>query len=64
MTDDQLKVLRKLGFVAVCIVAKNVSVALPGSVTGAFKYRKDADRFASKLNLMYGNGAYEGRSIL
>lgn len=57
------RVMRKYDFNAVVFINRPVSVRSVGSVEAWFRSVKDAKRFATTLNRLYGNDAYKGVSI-
>lgn len=63
MTSDQVKALKKMGFSYAVIVARDVSVRVPGSVEAVFRNRDDASRFKTGLCKMYGQYTYEVVSL-
>lgn len=63
MNADARKMLNKLGFSYAVIVARDVSVRLPGSVEAVFRNRNDASRFKTGLCKMYGQYTYEVVSL-
>lgn len=63
MTPDQIKALNKMGFSYAVIVARDVSVRLPGSVEALFRSRNDASRFKTGMCRMYGQYTYEVVSL-
>lgn len=63
INPEFLKLMKSRGFTAVCFVNRDISVRVVGSVEAWFRSEKDAKRFASTLNGIYGRDSYKGVSV-
>lgn len=63
LARDQLDALKSMGFTHIIVIAKDVSVVIPGAVESAFSRKSDAIEEMERLNLIYGDDSHEMQEL-